>query len=124
MLSYQVYKIVHILGLAGIFAALGGLTLHALNGGTREDNPSRRLLVATHGMSLFLMLVGGMGMLARIGITSGLPVWAWLKLILWGLIGGLVSVILRKPALAKPIWFLLPILAGAGAWIALYKPMS
>jgi hypothetical protein len=124
MLSHDVYKIVHIMGLAGVFAALGGLTLHALNGGSREDNSSRRLLIATHGTSLILMLVGGMGMLAIRGMSSGLPGWAWLKLILWGLVGGLVSVILRKPSLARPIWFALPLLAGAGAWIALYKPMS
>ena len=124
MLSYEVYKIVHILGLVGVFAALGGLTLHALNGGSREDNPSRRLLVATHGVSLVLMLVAGMGMLARKGIMTDLPSWVWIKFLLWGVLGGLVSVVLRKPALAKPIWFLLPVLGAAGAWIALYKPMT
>jgi hypothetical protein len=124
MLSYEVYKILHIFGLAGVFASLGGLTLHALNGGSREDNSSRKLLVITNGTCLLFMLVGGMGMLARLGMASSMPAWVWLKFLLWGGVGALMSVVMRKPDTAKVIWFLLPVLAALGAGIALYKPLG
>ncbi len=124
MLSYEVYKILHIFGLAGVFASLGGLTLHALNGGSREDNASLRLLVITNGICLLFLLVGGMGMLERLGMASSMPGWVWLKFLLWGGVGALMSVVMRKPDTARVVWFLLPVLAALGAWIALYKPLG
>lgn len=122
MFPYEAYKILHILGLVAIWAALGGATLHAMNGGTRESNPGRKIVAATHGIGLLLMLLGGFGMLARLGMTSGLPGWVIGKVVLWLLVGGLLAVPLRVPALAKPLWFAMPLLAGLGAWLALYKP--
>lgn len=122
MFPYEAYKIVHILGLVTIWAALGGATLHAMNGGTRENNPSRKIVAATHGIGLFLMLLGGFGMLARLGLVSGFPGWVIAKLVLWGLVGALLAVPLRAPALAKPLWFAMPVLAALGAGFALYKP--
>ncbi len=124
MLSYEVYKILHIFGLAGVFTSLGGLTLHALNGGSREDNSSRKLLVITNGTCMLIMLGGGMGMLARMGMASSMPGWVWLKFLRWGGVGALMSVVMRKPGTAKVIWFLLPVLAALGAWIVLYKPLG
>lgn len=121
-MPYVVYKIIHFVGLVAIWAALGGATLHAMNGGTKATNPSRKLVAATHGIGLFLMLLGGFGMLARLGITSGLPGWIHAKLTLWLLVGALLAVPLRAPALAKPLWFAMPLVAGLGAWLALAKP--
>jgi hypothetical protein len=52
-------------------AALGGAAIHAANAGTREASPTRRLVSLAHGVALLLILTGGFGMLARLGIVSG-----------------------------------------------------
>ncbi|MES2642312.1 MAG: hypothetical protein V4850_22705 [Myxococcota bacterium] len=121
-MPYELYKILHIIGLVAIWAALGGTEVHALNGGTRETNKVRKLVAATHGIGLFLMLLGGFGMLARLGMTSGLPGWVIAKIVLWLAVGGLLAIPMRVPALAKPLWFAMPLIAGLGAWLALTKP--
>ena len=59
MLPPEVYKILHILGVAWLFFALGGATLHALNGGDKASNKSRKLVAASHGIALVIILVAG-----------------------------------------------------------------
>ncbi len=122
-MPYEFYKILHIIGLVSIWAALGGTEVHVLNGGTRATNKVRSLVAATHGIGLVLMLVGGFGMLARLGMTSGMPGWVIAKIVLWLLVGALLALPMRKPELAKPLWFAMPLLAGLGAWLALMKPL-
>lgn len=123
-MSYEFYKILHIFGVVFLFMTLGGLTLHAMNGGTKDTNKSRRISSITHGLALFVILFAGMGLLARIGIASpGLwPVYVYLKLVIWLLMGAVIALIVRKPAWAKPLWFALPLLGGVAAWLAIGKP--
>ncbi|MDP2313455.1 MAG: hypothetical protein Q8P41_11160 [Pseudomonadota bacterium] len=120
-MSYDFYKILHFIGLASIWGALGAATLHAMNGGTKATNPSRKIVAATHGIGLFLMLLGGFGMLAKKQIPVG-DGWVIAKIVLWLVVGGLLAVPLRAPALAKPLWFALPFFVAIGAWLALTKP--
>lgn len=123
-MPYEVYKILHIIGLVSIWAALGGTEVHVLNGGTRATNKVRSLVAGTHGVGLVLMLVGGFGMVAKHNLMAeGLPLgWIVAKVVLWLVVGALLAVPLRKPALAKPLWFAMPLFAGLGAWLALTKP--
>lgn len=122
MISYSVYKLVHILGILVLFLALGGLTLHAANGGDRSANHRRKMVMATHGIGLFVILLGGFGMLARLGVTAGMPGWIWAKLGIWVLLAGLVMLPYRFPVLARPLWLIVPVLGTAAAYMALYKP--
>ena len=124
MISYPVYKVIHILGNMLLIMALGGLTLHAANGGTRETNRGRKLAAITHGIGMVIILVAGFGLLARIGIThgAGWPGWVWAKLGIWLVLGGIVALIGRKPELARVWWFLVPLLGATAAWLALTKP--
>lgn len=117
-MSYEFYKALHILGIALLFLSLGGLAGHALNGGTKETNKGRGLMVASHGVGLLLILVAGFGMLAKIG-GNMLPGWVHPKLLIWLLMGAALMPLQRKPALAKPLWFVLPILAMAAGYLAL-----
>ncbi|MEZ4382500.1 MAG: hypothetical protein R3A79_14280 [Nannocystaceae bacterium] len=118
-MSYEFYKALHILGIALLFLSLGGLAGHALNGGTKETNKGRGLMVASHGIALLLILVAGFGMLAKMGGSSMLPGWIHPKLLIWLLMGAALMPLQRKPELAKPLWFLLPILAMAAGYLAL-----
>lgn len=122
MITYGVYRLIHILGILVLFLALGGLTLHAASGGERDGHGRRKMAMATHGVGLFVILLGGFGMLARLGFTGGLPGWIWVKLTIWTVLGALSLLPYRIPALARPIWVIVPVLGAAAAYMAFYKP--
>jgi hypothetical protein len=123
MISLNAYKLVHILGILLVFSSFGGLVLHAMNGGTKTTNTGRRLIAIGYGTGLFLLLLGGFGMLARLGIVQGgLPGWIWFKLVVWVVIGGLFALPYRKPGSARLLWVLGPALGLLAAWAGLYKP--
>ena len=125
MFSLAFYKVVHIVGLVLVMSALGATAIHALNGGSRQTNRARALVAALHGVGVLLLLVGGFGMLARLGFLHGsaFPGWLWVKLAIWVTIAALLFIPYRRPALAKPIYLALPILGGIAAWMAIYKPI-
>ena len=123
MFSYSFYKVVHIFGILLTWSALGALVLHAANGGDKSSNKKRGLVAATHGIGMVIILVGGFGLLARLGqVQGGFPVWVWMKLAIWVVTGGLIMLPLRVPKLATPLWFLIPMLGGLAAYTANYKP--
>jgi len=124
MLSHSVYNILHVVGIVLIMAALGALALHAINGGTRESNAARGLVAGLHGLGAFLVLLGGFGMLARIGFEHGsaFPGWLVVKIVIWLILAGSVVVPYRRPALARPLLLALPLLGGLAAFMAIYKP--
>ncbi len=123
MISYPIYKLIHYLGIFVVMIASAGTLARALEESPTPD-PWRRRLGWGHGMGLFLILLGGFGMLARLNITEGLtlPGWIWAKLAIWTLIGGVVA-LRRKPRFALLGLIALPVLALAAGWMALYKPL-
>ena len=125
MFPYQFYKVVHILGIALLVTALGGLALYALNGGLRRDNRARALVAALHGLGLLLVLVGGFGMLARLGFRHGamFPGWILVKLGVWSALGAAVALPMRFPRLGRPMMVVVPLLVGLAAYMAVYKPV-
>jgi hypothetical protein len=76
----------------------------------------------THGIGMVLVLVGGFGMLARLGIFWPWPGWIVGKIIIWLVFGVLIAVIGRVPALAKPLWWITIALGAIAAYLALNKP--
>jgi hypothetical protein len=121
-MPYEVYKVLHVFGVVLLFTALGGVTLHAMNGGTKESNTSRAVSSASHGVALLLILVAGFGMLAKLGLTAAIPGYVWAKLVVWLLLGAAIAIVPRQPSLAKALWWVFPLLGGAAAWLAIAKP--
>jgi hypothetical protein len=122
-MPYQIYKLMHFLGIFCVLAAVVMAAAHVLRGGTRADNPNRRTLAIVHGVAMLLVLVGGFGMLARLNIISGgLPGWVWAKLVIWFLIGASMGLAYRGGSLARVVVIALPLLAVLAAFFALYKP--
>ena len=121
MISYQVYKLFHFLGIFMLLFALGGLLLHRINGGGSQ-HPWRRSAVITHGVGLLLILLGGFGMLARMGLVSGLPGWIYGKLAIWFVLGGLIAAIRFRPNISKGLWWGGIALAVMAAYLAINKP--
>ena len=122
-MPYPVYKLIHFLGIFLLLGALVAAAMHVLRGGTRADDPYRRRLMATHGIAAFLIVLGGFGMLARLGVMHGaLPGWAVAKLTIWVLAGAAMALPYRNRTLARATLILVPVLLLAAAATALYKP--
>lgn len=125
MLSHAFYNVVHIVGIILLVAALAGAALRARSIGAEEDRAMRRLLAILHGSGAFLVLLGGFGMLARLGIVQGggFPAWLWVKIAVWVVLAAAIVVANRRPALAKVVLLSLPVLGGLAAYMAIYKPI-
>ena len=124
MFSHQVYNVVHIVGIVALMAALGGAALLAMVDPERTNPGARRLVAMLHGIGAFVVLLGGFGMLARLGIAGeGFPPWLWVKLLIWGVLAMSLIVLRRRPNTARTVLIALPILGGLAAYMAIYKPM-
>lgn len=126
MFSRNFYEILHIVGIALMFVAIGGVAVHAANGGTKAESRTRKLVSIGHGVGALLVLVGGFGMLARLGMQhgAGFPAWLWVKIAIWAVLSAIVLMPYRMPSLARPFFWLLPMLAGVAVYMAVYKPIS
>ena len=123
MVDYTlVYKLLHLLGMVLLLLAFGGLILHAIVGGSKRDNPFRKPAIITHGLGMFLVLLGGFGMLARLGIHWPWPLWVYGKVVIWIVLGGLPALVYKSPATAKKLWIIIPLLAFIAACLAVIKP--
>ncbi|HKV12836.1 MAG TPA: hypothetical protein VJ725_32125 [Thermoanaerobaculia bacterium] len=121
-MSLAAYKVLHILGILFTFIALGGLLLASRTGGERVQD--RKLAGMLHGIGLVIILVSGFGALARIGMSNpGIwPLWMWIKLVVWLLLGAALVLIKRAPGLRTLLWILLPVLGAVAAYMAFFKP--
>ena len=116
--SYTLFLLLHIVGIVLLFMALGGLALHGIAGGTRETNPARGLLGATHGVGLLLIVIAGFGML---GVKYGgaMPGWVHPKLLAWIGLAAAPALLARKPGASKAVWFVAPLLGLLAAYFGL-----
>ncbi|HRK02225.1 MAG TPA: hypothetical protein PLH57_06125 [Oligoflexia bacterium] len=121
MISYQIYKLMHLTGILMIFLGLGGVAMHAINGGPRAHRWKRGVAL-THGVGMLLTLVGGFGLLARLGMAANMPGWAYAKIVIWLGLGGALALFIRKQSCAKKAWFGVLVLGLAAAYLANYKP--
>ena len=80
-MSYTFYSSLHLISLfylALVLAALWGLYTHP------NYNPKiRSVLLSLHGLIMFLILLAGFGLMAKIKIHSPWPLWIYIKLLLW-----------------------------------------
>ena len=124
MFPRDFYEIVHIIGIAIVFLSLGGIAVNVASGAVKMTPDTRKLVSTMHGVGIFFILIGGFGMLARMGFQHGanFPGWLWVKIIAWLILGGSSLLLYRRPSLARPALLLLPLLAGLAVYMALYKP--
>lgn len=116
MLSYEFYKIFHLLSLFVFFVTI---SIQLWN------KKKEKILSILLGISTLFILVSGMGLLARLGINhlAPWPKWAILKLIIWLTLGfgGAVVVkrFIHKSRHFLPVLFVIFYLA---VLIIIYKP--
>ena len=126
MLSREFYNVIHVLGIILLMSSLGGVALHAMNGGTSANNSSRRFAALLHGIGAGCILLGGFGMLARIGFKHGemFPPWLWVKLAIWVLLAAAPFLPYQRPHLARWLMLGLPALGGLAAYMGIFKPLA
>lgn len=114
MISYEVYKIIHVVSVIAFFTMVAWGAF----------GQSKVVKFLTHIVLLFIF-VGGMGLMARLGIAhgGGIPQWIMIKMAIWlvaGILGILIAGRLRRMAFVGiPVLLLL---ATVAAWLAIYRP--
>ena len=118
-MSYEAYTLIHLSGVFLVLMALGALAVHFFQGGTKESLRAKKMLYIGHGLGMFLILLGGFGMLARLGIHWPWPTWIIIKFSVWILLGGLIALIPRYPEQGRILWLFTFALA-LGAILSVY----
>lgn len=121
-MTYEFYRVLHLFSISGIALSLGGMSIYMAAGGSKAAFKIRKFVMMVHGLGLFLTLVGGFGLLARLGLVQGLPGWSIAKLVIWLILGGLPALIFKKPQHAKTIFIAVWVVIGVAAYLARYKP--
>lgn len=113
-MSYEVYNIIHLTSIMILFTSLA-ITFYGLNS---------KLIKILTGIATLMTFVGGMGLMARLGVshTEGWPMWIKLKMTIWFIIGiGGAIVARRFPKYGRPAYFISLVLFIVAATAATYK---
>jgi uncharacterized membrane protein SirB2 len=115
MISYQIYKMIHI---GSIFLFLTGVAVLLLS-----ERKSLGWKILT-GVASFFILFGGMGLMARLMPGQGFQQpWIQGKLVLWLVLTGLGHLVAKRfPAQGLKAYWVVIILATISAYMAIYKP--
>lgn len=117
-MSYEFYKILHLLGLFLLFLSFGAALLRS----QLQEVSFKKNISTLHGIALALILIAGFGLLAKRGIHWPWPGWVWVKLVVWIMFGGVIACIHRALLASQWMILILLVLGGLGAYMALYKP--
>lgn len=113
-MSYEFYKVLHLVGLVTLFIALGALAV--------VPAERRKPFMSLHGLATLVMLVAGFGLLAKLGLMKDWGPWVYAKIAIWLVLGAMPVVLRRKPNLAFPVLLISIALGACGAFLAIYKP--
>jgi len=115
-MSYQLYKVLH---LASIFIFLSSAAVLLLT-----DKKSLYWKILT-GVSSFFILLGGMGLMARLYPGQGFQQnWILVKLVIWLVVTGLGHLVAKRfPKHGQRAYWATILLAVLAAWLAVYKPI-
>lgn len=115
------YRILHLIGLFMIYLSLGSQASQSGNPDSRTHF-LRKTAAITHGLGMFLSLLGGFGLLAKLGIAWPWPIWVFVMLLSWLLLGAAPAVVKRSPLAAKRTWWFAILLGLISSALAVTKP--
>lgn len=117
-MSYEFYKLAHVIAVLFLFTSLGVLVATAGS----PSAPLRRAASIAHGVALALIFIAGFGLLAKLGYFGAIPAWAYLKMVVWAVLALAVVPLKRKPEWAPALWFVIPAVGGVAVWLAVAQP--
>ena len=120
-MSYEAYKIIHLVAIVLLFSGLIGILAVKMSGGVL-DGKVKSLMFASHGIGLLVLLVSGFGLLARLNLTHAIPGWVFGKLAIWLILGGSLALVKRKGHIGWPLFISLIGIFAVAAFLAVIKP--
>lgn len=121
-MTAETYKLIHLTGIILIIAGLISLLSVKMSGGNLQGK-IKSLIYASHGLGLFLAILGGFGLLARLGLMHEMPNWVYAKLVIWLYFAGIIAVVKRKGQQAGFALFTVIIsVFMLSGYLALFKP--
>jgi hypothetical protein len=124
-MSYLAYKLIHLFGILLLVVSLAAMLSRSAWGGALDGRDSwKGRLMALHGVALLLVLLGGFGLMARLGIphTEVYPGWIFVKLSIWLLLGAMAVIPKKRPSWSVPALLFIPVLGLVAGYVALFKP--
>jgi hypothetical protein len=121
-MSPVTWMLAHLFGILLLFTSLGALLGLQPPPAATDARTTRTFLRAVHGIALLVVVGGGLGLMAQLGIHGRPPGWITLKLGVWLLLGAAPVLIARVPGVRPALVLALPILGLVSAWAALTKP--
>ena len=116
MISYHAYKLIHLVGLFLLLLSFGAQLVDW------NSTRWRKYCTVSHGVGLLLLFVAGFGLLARLGIDFPWPLWIYLKMLVWLLLGLIPVLVRRSRSAGKPYWWAILLLVTFAAYLATFKP--
>lgn len=113
-MSYQIYKIIHLSAIVAFFIIMGMAA---------ADSRKTKFRTIGSGIALFFALLGGFGLMARLGIPhNNWPLWIYLKFAVWILVGSFGHALMKRaPHLLRKYLAASFVLFIAAAYFANYK---
>ena len=119
-MSYEFYKVLHLVGVIMVIASLSAMIIGAWIQGSKQF-PQRKMLATTHGIGLLVSLIAGFGTLVRLGITSPWPTWVYGKLLIWCVFGFYTLFVYRQPKRGALFFWGVIVLASVAGYLARMK---
>lgn len=119
-MSPQVYHALHITGIIMLFMGYGALLARSM---VRNDSSKlKRLASITSGIGLVLIFVAGFGLMAKL-YNNSFQSWMLVKIVIWLVLGGIIVLINRVPALAKLLWWVIIAMGALAAYMVYMRPV-
>ena len=116
-MSLPFYHIIHLFAVMVLFIGTGTALAAADNVGTRKFGAMLR------GVALLLLVVTGFGSLAKLQLFKAIPLWAWLKVLIWASAMMLPVFVKRKLLSPRLAVFVALALGGVAACLGHLKPV-
>jgi len=118
MISYYSYKFLHVAALAVILLSLGTALFASRDRSERE----KKWVGMLNGIGLFVLLVAGFGLLARLAISWPWSGWVFIKLLAWMGLGSMHFLSRRFPESGAVLWCASLLFTLAAVAMAIFKP--